>query len=66
MKTCAVNDFNTNGYHINKNGATPKKKVFVLGGDGFCGWPTSLFLSNQGHEAVVVDILSQRNIDIEL
>ena len=25
------------------------KKVVVLGGDGFCGWPTSLYLSDQGH-----------------
>ena len=25
-------------------------KIAVLGGDGFCGWPTSLHLSNAGHE----------------
>jgi hypothetical protein len=25
-----------------------KKKVLVLGGDGFCGWPTSLYLSDRG------------------
>lgn len=43
-----------------------KKKVIVLGGDGFCGWPTSLFLSDQGHEVVIVDNLSRRNIDNEL
>jgi len=42
------------------------KKVLVLGGDGFCGWPTSLHLSDQGHEVVIVDNLSRRNIDIEL
>ena len=47
------------------NGATPKK-VLVLGGDGFCGWPTSLYLSDKGHDVVVVDNLSRRNIDIEL
>ena len=47
------------------NGAT-KKKVIVLGGDGFCGWPTSLYLSDQGHDVVVVDNLSRRNIDTEL
>ncbi len=41
-------------------------KVLVLGGDGFCGWPTSLHLSNLGHEVVVVDNLSRRNIDNEL
>ena len=42
------------------------KKVIVLGGDGFCGWPTSLHLSNKGHDVLVVDNLSRRNIDNEL
>jgi len=41
-------------------------KVLVLGGDGFCGWPTALHLSEQGHEVVIVDNLSRRNIDNEL
>lgn len=41
-------------------------KVIVLGGDGFCGWPTALHLSNIGHDVVVVDNLSRRNIDNEL
>ena len=45
---------------------TDKKKIIVLGGDGFCGWPTSLYLSDQGHDVVVVDNLSRRNIDTEL
>jgi hypothetical protein len=48
------------------NGAEPSKKVIVLGGDGFCGWPTSLHLSDQGHDVVIVDNLSRRNIDTEL
>ncbi len=38
-------------------------KVLVLGGDGFCGWPTSLHLSAKGHEIKIVDNLSRRNID---
>ena len=42
------------------------KKVFVLGGDGFCGWPTSLHLSNVGYEVTIIDNLSRRNIDNEL
>ncbi len=41
-------------------------KVLVLGGDGFCGWPTSLHLSDIGHEVTIVDNLSRRAIDLEL
>jgi len=41
-------------------------KVLVLGGDGFCGWPTALHLSDIGHELVIVDNLSRREIDLEL
>ncbi len=41
-------------------------KVMVLGGDGFCGWPTALHLSKCGHDIVIVDNLSRRNIDNEL
>jgi len=41
-------------------------KVLVLGGDGFCGWPTSLHLSNAGHDVIIVDNLSRRKIDVEL
>ncbi len=41
-------------------------KVFILGGDGFCGWPTSLHLSKLGHDVTIIDNLSRRNIDNEL
>lgn len=41
-------------------------KIIVLGGDGFCGWPTSLYLSEQGHDVIIVDNLSRRAIDLEL
>ncbi len=41
-------------------------KIIVLGGDGFCGWPTALYLSKQGHDIVIVDNLSRRKIDIDL
>jgi len=41
-------------------------KVIILGGDGFCGWPTALHLSNIGFEVLIVDNLSRRNIDNEL
>ena len=42
------------------------KKIIVLGGDGFCGWPTTLHLADQGHDVVCVDNLSRRNIDTEM
>jgi len=41
-------------------------KIVVLGGDGFCGWPTCLYLSKRGHDIVIVDNLSRRKIDVEL
>ena len=41
-------------------------KIAVLGGDGFCGWPATLHLSDLGHEVAVVDNLSRRAIDEEL
>jgi UDP-sulfoquinovose synthase len=41
-------------------------RVLVLGGDGFCGWPTTLYLSDRGHDVTIVDNLSRRKIDIDL
>jgi UDP-sulfoquinovose synthase len=41
-------------------------KVLVLGGDGFCGWPTSLHLSQRGHDVVIVDNFARRAADVEL
>jgi UDP-sulfoquinovose synthase len=41
-------------------------KILVLGGDGFCGWPTSLHLSAEGHDVRIVDNFARRIADIEL
>jgi len=41
-------------------------RMLILGGDGFCGWPTSLHLSARGHEVLIADNLSRRRIDTEL
>lgn len=41
-------------------------KIAVLGGDGFCGWPTALHLSHLGHDVIIIDNLSRRKIDIDL
>jgi len=56
------------GHQGNKAGNvnTFGKTVLVLGGDGFCGWPTALHLSDLGYSVVIVDNLSRRKIDIEL
>lgn len=41
-------------------------KIMVLGGDGFCGWPTALHLSDNGYEVMIVDNLAHRQIDVLL
>ncbi len=41
-------------------------RVLILGGDGFCGWPTALHLSAAGWDVAIVDNLSRRAIDLEL
>jgi UDP-sulfoquinovose synthase len=47
------------------NGGRPNT-VIVLGGDGYCGWPTSLHLSEAGYRVVIVDSLVRREWDEEL
>ncbi|WP_417812583.1 NAD-dependent epimerase/dehydratase family protein [Thalassospira alkalitolerans] len=42
------------------------KKIVVIGGDGFCGWPTSLHLAAKGHDVTIFDNFSRRAIDAEL
>jgi UDP-sulfoquinovose synthase len=41
-------------------------KISVLGGDGYCGWATALYLSSRGHEVAIVDNFSRRQWDYEL
>lgn len=43
-----------------------KGPIIIFGGDGFCGWPTSLYLSKAGYDVIIVDNLSRRKIDVEL
>ncbi len=43
-----------------------KGVVIVFGGDGFCGWPTSLHLSSAGYDVVIIDNFSRRRIEAEL
>lgn len=41
-------------------------KIMVLGGDGYCGWATSLYLSAKGHSVSIVDNFARRQWDFEL
>ncbi|OEH92732.1 NAD-dependent epimerase/dehydratase family protein [Bacillus solimangrovi] len=41
-------------------------KIIVAGGDGFCGWPTALYLSKQGHDVAIIDSIIRRKWDDEL
>jgi UDP-sulfoquinovose synthase len=41
-------------------------KVLVIGGDGYCGWATALYLSERGYEVAILDSLVRRHWDAEL
>ena len=41
-------------------------RVLVAGGDGFCGWPTALYLSARGYDVLIADNFSRRSWDEEL
>src|SRR5208282_1386306 len=38
-------------------------KVLVVGGDGYCGWATALYLSERGHDVAIADSLIRRHWD---
>jgi UDP-sulfoquinovose synthase len=41
-------------------------RVAVLGGDGYCGWATALYLSSKGHSVAIADNFARRQWDHEL
>jgi UDP-sulfoquinovose synthase len=41
-------------------------RIAILGGDGYCGWATALYLSNKGHSIAIFDNFSRRQWDFEL
>lgn len=41
-------------------------RIIIAGGDGYCGWPTALYLSRQGHDIAIIDNMVRRKIDDEL
>jgi UDP-sulfoquinovose synthase len=40
--------------------------VMILGGDGYLGWPTAMYLSRHGHKIMVVDNFAKRQWEKEL
>src|SRR5450759_4003771 len=41
-------------------------RIAVLGGDGYCGWATALYLSKQGNSVAIFDSFARRQWDYEL
>ena len=41
-------------------------KVIVIGGDGYCGWATALYLANRGYQVGILDSMVRRHWDMEL
>jgi UDP-sulfoquinovose synthase len=41
-------------------------RILVLGGDGYLGWPTAMYLANKGHDVAVVDSFHRRLWDAEI
>ena len=41
------------------------KKILIIGGDGYLGWPTAMHLSKKGHKVSVLDNFSKRRIENE-
>ncbi len=41
-------------------------KVAVLGGDGYCGWATALYLSRKGYSVAIIDNFARRQWDHQL
>ncbi|MGA8874828.1 MAG: NAD-dependent epimerase/dehydratase family protein [Candidatus Korobacteraceae bacterium] len=41
-------------------------RIAVLGGDGYCGWATALYLSSKGHQVAIVDNFIRRKWDFDL
>lgn len=41
-------------------------KVLIIGGDGYCGWATALYLANKGYQVGILDSLARRHWDAKL
>jgi UDP-sulfoquinovose synthase len=41
-------------------------RILVLGGDGYLGWPTAMYLSSRGHSVAILDNFAKRRWEMEL
>jgi UDP-sulfoquinovose synthase len=41
-------------------------RILILGGDGYLGWPTAMYLSARGHEVAVLDSFAKRRWEMDL
>lgn len=41
-------------------------RILILGGDGYLGWPSAMYLSHRGHEIALVDNYFRRRACLEL
>jgi UDP-sulfoquinovose synthase len=41
-------------------------RTLIIGGDGYLGWPTAMYLADRGHDVVVVDNFHRRLWDQEI
>jgi len=41
-------------------------KILILGGDGYLGWPTAMYLSRKGHAVAVLDNFNKRKWEMEI
>src|SRR5438874_11077719 len=41
-------------------------RILILGGDGYLGWPTAMYLSRRGHTVGVLDNFAKRRWELEL
>jgi UDP-sulfoquinovose synthase len=51
------------GYNFFASGGA--MRILILGGDGYLGWPQSLYLSSKGHDVTIYDNLMRRHFDLE-
>jgi UDP-sulfoquinovose synthase len=54
------------GLDWNNSENFPFMRVLVIGGDGYCGWATALYLSERGYDVGILDSLVRRHWDLTL